>query len=202
MATVALGRRDGVVARTTTDRALLRDFLEHDRLYAAYAICDLEEREFGRTRWGVAHGRRRRREPGPRVQRPDAPAAVRHGPHRRHRDDPARRHPAARRVRRVRPEMLPAVEAHYRVDPGPPMVRMWVDRTRFRPYPGHGPAAPARRDRRPQPALPARLRVVAAVEHDRRGRLLRRPGQRQARRRRRAPTSSARRPAWRSSATS
>ena len=43
-----------MVARTTTDRALLRDFLERDRLYAAYAICDLEEREFGRTRWAVA----------------------------------------------------------------------------------------------------------------------------------------------------
>ena len=54
MATVAVGRRSDVVARTTTDRALLRDFLERDRLYAAYALCDLEEREFGRTRWGVA----------------------------------------------------------------------------------------------------------------------------------------------------
>lgn len=31
--------------------------------------------------------------------------------------------------------MLPAVEAYYRVDPGPQMVRMWVDRARFRPYP-------------------------------------------------------------------
>ncbi len=55
MATVALqGQRDAVVARTTTDRALLRDFLERDRLFAAYAICDLDEREFARTRWGVA----------------------------------------------------------------------------------------------------------------------------------------------------
>jgi ribosomal protein S18 acetylase RimI-like enzyme len=32
-------------------------------------------------------------------------------------------------------ETLSAVEAVYRVDPGPPMVRMWVDRARFRPYP-------------------------------------------------------------------
>ena len=54
MVTVAIGRRDDLVARTTTDRALLRAFLEGDRLYAAYAICDLEEREFARTRWGVA----------------------------------------------------------------------------------------------------------------------------------------------------
>jgi ribosomal protein S18 acetylase RimI-like enzyme len=33
------------------------------------------------------------------------------------------------------PEHLPAVEAHYRVDPGPPMVRMWVDLAGFQPYP-------------------------------------------------------------------
>jgi len=30
---------------------------------------------------------------------------------------------------------VPAVEASYRVDPGPQMVRMWVDRSTFRPYP-------------------------------------------------------------------
>ena len=35
----------------------------------------------------------------------------------------------------ARTAMLPAVEAHYRVDPGPQMVRMWVDRAQFRPYP-------------------------------------------------------------------
>ena len=35
----------------------------------------------------------------------------------------------------ARTTMLPAVEAHYRVDPGPQMVRMWVDRAHFRPYP-------------------------------------------------------------------
>jgi len=29
-------------------------FLEQDRLYAAYAICDLGERGFARTRWGAA----------------------------------------------------------------------------------------------------------------------------------------------------
>jgi ribosomal protein S18 acetylase RimI-like enzyme len=33
------------------------------------------------------------------------------------------------------PAALPTVEAFYRVDPGPPMVRMWTDRTTFRPYP-------------------------------------------------------------------
>jgi ribosomal protein S18 acetylase RimI-like enzyme len=35
----------------------------------------------------------------------------------------------------ARPEMLPAVETQYRVDPGPQMVRMWVDRSHFKPYP-------------------------------------------------------------------
>jgi len=33
------------------------------------------------------------------------------------------------------PDSLPAIEAHYRLDPGVPMVRMWVDRAHFRPYP-------------------------------------------------------------------
>ncbi|MEO7665334.1 MAG: hypothetical protein ABIV26_09425, partial [Candidatus Limnocylindrales bacterium] len=50
-----LSRRDATVTATaTSDRAILRGFLERDRLLAAYAICDLEDREFGRTRWGVA----------------------------------------------------------------------------------------------------------------------------------------------------
>jgi RimJ/RimL family protein N-acetyltransferase len=32
-------------------------------------------------------------------------------------------------------DVLPAIETVYRVDPGPSMVRMWVDLARFRPYP-------------------------------------------------------------------
>jgi hypothetical protein len=55
MASVVLGRRSATVARQTTDRELLHAFLAQDRLYAAYAICDLEAREFGRTRWGAAY---------------------------------------------------------------------------------------------------------------------------------------------------
>ena len=35
----------------------------------------------------------------------------------------------------MRPDVLGAVEGSYRVDPGPEMVRMWVDRAHFRPYP-------------------------------------------------------------------
>ena len=40
-------------ARRPTARCCAQ-FLERDRLFAAYAICDLDEREFARTRWGVA----------------------------------------------------------------------------------------------------------------------------------------------------
>ena len=54
MATVAVGTQAGLQVRGTTDRELLRGFLERDRLLAAYAICDLEDREFARTKWGVA----------------------------------------------------------------------------------------------------------------------------------------------------
>jgi hypothetical protein len=135
MATVVIGRRSAAVARQTSDRAALREFLAHDRLFAAYAICDLEDREFGRTRWGaawdgdeiVAVGLEYT---GPTPQplfvmgRTDGIAAVL-------RDviKPRAAYIAAR------PSMLPAIGLHYRVDPGPQMVRMWVDRTRFRPYP-------------------------------------------------------------------
>ena len=44
----------GLVVRPSTDRGLLRDFLGRDRIYAAYALCDLDDREFRRTRCGVA----------------------------------------------------------------------------------------------------------------------------------------------------
>ena len=46
--------RESISAHETTDRAMLRAFLETDRLFAAYALCDLDDREFMRTRWGVA----------------------------------------------------------------------------------------------------------------------------------------------------
>jgi ribosomal protein S18 acetylase RimI-like enzyme len=135
MATVALGRRGSVVARATTDRDLLRSFLERDRLYAAYAICDLEDREFGRTHWGIAQQGDEvvavaleysgmTPQPVFLMGEPDGLEAI------------------LRDVIRPRaaylassPELLSTVEHFYRVDPGPPMVRMWVDRTTFRPYP-------------------------------------------------------------------
>jgi ribosomal protein S18 acetylase RimI-like enzyme len=135
MATVALGRREGIVARPTTDRAMIRTFLEQDRLYAAYAICDLEEREFARTRWGLAWDGD---EPialvleynGPTPQplflmgRQDGLEAVLR--------DLIR--PRLAYVA-VPPAVVPAIRSAYRVDPGPTMVRMWVDQARFRPYP-------------------------------------------------------------------
>jgi ribosomal protein S18 acetylase RimI-like enzyme len=132
MAAVALSRRDpALVAGTTTDRALIRGFLERDRLYAAYAICDLEEREFNRTRWGIARlgdapvalvleysGI----SPQPlfTMGREDGIVAI------------------LRDVIRPRitylsalPESVHAVQSVYRLEPGPQMVRMWVDLERF-----------------------------------------------------------------------
>ncbi len=135
MATMAIGRRSAAIARQTTDRTALRDFLGRDRLYAAYAMCDLEDREFSRTRWGAAFDGDEMvavglEYTGPTPQplfvmgRSDGIGAVL-------RDviKPRAAYIAAR------PDMLPAIETQYRVDPGPQMVRMWVDRARFRPYP-------------------------------------------------------------------
>jgi ribosomal protein S18 acetylase RimI-like enzyme len=135
MATVAITRRPTTVARLTTDRSALHAFLAQDRLYAAYAICDLEDREFSRTRWGAAYDGDQMvavglEYTGPTPQplfvmgRTDGIEAVL-------RDviKPRAAYIAARST------MIPAIEAHYRVDPGPQMVRMWVDRAHFKPYP-------------------------------------------------------------------
>src|SRR4051794_41964175 len=51
-----LGQR-AIEAVPSRDRPLLRTFLERDRLRAAYAICDLDEKEFAKTKWGVAYER-------------------------------------------------------------------------------------------------------------------------------------------------
>ena len=136
MATIAISRREHSVATgTTTDRALLRRFLARDELFAAYAICDLEEREFSRTRWAVAYAGDElvaigmeysglTPQPLFLMGRLDGLDAIL--------DEVLR--PRAAYLAAL-PESLPAVEAHYRLDPGPPMVRMWVDRERFRPHP-------------------------------------------------------------------
>jgi len=135
MATVAITRRPAIAARLTTDRDALHAFLSQDRLYAAYAICDLEDREFSRTRWGAAYDGDQMiavglEYTGPTPQplfvmgRSEGIGAVLRDVIR-----PRAAYIAARQ------EMLPAIEAHYRVDPGPQMVRMWVDRSHFKPYP-------------------------------------------------------------------
>jgi ribosomal protein S18 acetylase RimI-like enzyme len=138
MASVAIpGRRarGALTVRTTLDRALLRDFLEANRLFAAYALCDLEDREFARTRWGAAFDgdeivalvlEYSGMTPQPMfvMGRDDGIEAIL--------SDVIR--PRAAYVATLT-ESLPAVQTQYRVDAGPPMVRMWVDRARFRPYP-------------------------------------------------------------------
>ena len=135
MATIAVGKQGSLIARSTTDRALLRAFLEQDRLFAAYAICDLEDREFGRTRWGIAtdgdevvslgleYGGLT---PQPLfvMGRNDGIEAVLQNVVR-----PRAAYLAAKA------ESLAAVNALYNIDPGPPMIRMWVDRARFQPAP-------------------------------------------------------------------
>jgi ribosomal protein S18 acetylase RimI-like enzyme len=120
----------------TRDRGLLREFLERDRLRAAYAVCDLDMKEFGRTKWGVAteHGAPIAvvLEYGGLTPQPLFVAG-----------DPEGVSAVLRDV--IRPRIvylaadeshLPAVERHYRVDPGPQMVRMVVNRQRFEPVYG------------------------------------------------------------------
>jgi ribosomal protein S18 acetylase RimI-like enzyme len=137
MASVAATSRrtHGLATRTITDRSQLRDFLETDRLLAAYAICDLEDREFGKTRWGGAFDGDRlvalaveysglTPQPLFVMGRPEGIEEILREVVR----------PRAAYVA-VLPDSLAAVEAAYRLDPGPQMVRMWVDRARFRPYP-------------------------------------------------------------------
>jgi ribosomal protein S18 acetylase RimI-like enzyme len=146
MATVALDRPSArPIAEATTDHDLIRSFLERDRLYGAYALADLEDRESGRARWGIAraggevvslvleYG-------GPSPQ----PLFI------------AGRDDGIEAILRdvIRPSIaylayLPAgeraVASRYRIEPGPPMVRMWVDRSTFRPVfdPGVEPLSPA-----------------------------------------------------------
>jgi ribosomal protein S18 acetylase RimI-like enzyme len=134
MATVAIDRDAARIrAAVTEDRALLRSFLERDRLLAAYAICDLDEREFHRARWAVSTR-------GEEV----LAVAVEYGglsPQplfvmgREDGVDVLLRDVVRPRLTYVAasPEVLPAVQRHYRLEPGPQMVRMWVDAARFQP---------------------------------------------------------------------
>jgi RimJ/RimL family protein N-acetyltransferase len=129
--------RGSIFATETVDRSLLRAFLDTDRLYAAYALCDLDDREFLRTRWGVA-------------MVGDEPIAVAlqyagYAP------QPvfvmgenagvaailaAIVKPRAAYIA-ARAEHLAAIGTSYRVEPGASMYRMWVDRERFRAVNAH-----------------------------------------------------------------
>ena len=125
----------GLVVRLSVDRALLRGFLQRDRLYAAYALCDLDDREFGRTRWGVAFAgsdpvavvlEYAGLAPQPVfVMGENAGIAA----ILRELIRPRAAYLAART------EHLTAISGIYRAEPGPLMVRMWVDRSTFRPCP-------------------------------------------------------------------
>ena len=124
------------VISATRDRALLRRFLEQDRLRAAYAICDLEEREFARSKWGIAT---QSGEPIALVLEyggltPQPLFVMGEG---------EQITAVLREVIRPRlvylaadESLLPAVERVYRIDPGPQMLRMWVNRQMFKPVLG------------------------------------------------------------------
>jgi ribosomal protein S18 acetylase RimI-like enzyme len=137
MASVAAtgGRTHRVAVRPVADRTELRRFLEADRLFAAYAICDLEAKEFSKTRWGGAYDgdhlvslalEYSGLTPQPLfvMGRTDGIAAILR--------DVIR--PRAAYVAALSPS-IPAVQSAYRLDKGPQMVRMWADAARFRPYP-------------------------------------------------------------------
>jgi ribosomal protein S18 acetylase RimI-like enzyme len=129
-------RERHLVVHSTRDRALLHQFLNRDRLFAAYAIADTDDTEFPRTRWGVALEdgepiavvlEYRGISPQPLfvMGDPDGVASI------------------LRDVIRTRvaylaakPEIVPAVRERYRVEAAAEMVRMSVDRASFKPVVG------------------------------------------------------------------
>jgi ribosomal protein S18 acetylase RimI-like enzyme len=131
---VAAGRR--LEVRSTRDRRLLRDFLGQDRIFAAYAIADTDETEFGRTRFGIAFDGT---QPVAVVMEyrgvsPQPVFAM---------GEPAGISAIMRDVIRPRVTYLGAkqeafrgVRDHYRLDAPAPMVRMVTDRATFRPVVG------------------------------------------------------------------
>ena len=133
MTAVAAGRP--IVARPSTDRAVLRGFLERDRLFAAYAVCDLDEREFGRARWAVAMAGNHLIAVGMEYAGPTPQSMFAMG----HNDGIAAILRDVLRPRAaylsVTASALPAAAKWYRVEPGPAMIRMRVDRGAFRPHP-------------------------------------------------------------------
>jgi ribosomal protein S18 acetylase RimI-like enzyme len=137
----ATQRRAGVRERAievapTRDKKLLREFLERDRLRAAYAVADLEEREFAKTRWGVAWAN----------GEPIAVALEYTGLSPQPlfvMGDPEGIVAVLRDTVRPRVAYLAADESYlagiasvYKINAGPPMIRMTVNRQQFRPVQG------------------------------------------------------------------
>jgi ribosomal protein S18 acetylase RimI-like enzyme len=132
----AVTRGRAIEALPTRDKGLLREFLGRDRLRAAYAVADLDEREFAKTRWGVAYEGGEPTAvvlefggltPQPLFVMGDADGIV----------------AILREVIRPRLAYLAAEEsllapigAVYKIDPGPPMIRQAVSRQSFRPVQG------------------------------------------------------------------
>lgn len=122
--------------QSTRDRSLLLAILEQDRLFAAYAIADMDDAEFPRTRWGIAL----------EADRPVAVAMEYRGISPQHLFVMGDREGVAGILRDVirtkvaylatKPETAPALTERYRVDPPTDMVRMVVDRDTFRPVIG------------------------------------------------------------------
>ena len=132
---VDLGGRVLEIA-TTRDRALLAEFLGRDRLRAAYALCDLEDREFAKSKWGVAT---RAGETVAVVLEfgglTPQPLFVM--------GDPEGITSILRELIKPRivylaadESLLDPIDRIYRIDPGPQMVRMWVNRQMFQPVQG------------------------------------------------------------------
>ncbi|MEP7360287.1 MAG: GNAT family N-acetyltransferase [Chloroflexota bacterium] len=129
-------RGRAIEAAPTRDRQLLRDFLGRDRLRAAYAIADLDEREFAKTHWGVANEGGEPiavvleyggLTPQPLFVMGDADGIL----------------AILRDVIRPRLAYLAADEsllapigAIYKINPGPQMIRQQVSRQSFRPVQG------------------------------------------------------------------
>lgn len=128
--------RGTIVVQETSDRAMLRAFLDRDRLFSAYALCDLDDREFLRTRWGVALVggeliavvlQYAGYSPQPIFvlgENAGIEAILANV------IKPRAAYVASRR------EHLAAIGTSYRIESGPPMLRMWVDAAHFRPFPG------------------------------------------------------------------
>jgi RimJ/RimL family protein N-acetyltransferase len=136
VSTSAASRREqAIVATETSDRSMLRAFLETDRLYSAYALCDLDDREFLRTRWGAAFVaglptavvlQYAGYSPQPIfVMGENAGIAAILSSIIK----PRTAYVAAKK------EHLAALASNYRVEAGPAMLRMWVDSAHFRPFP-------------------------------------------------------------------